>query len=106
MMLPSIQGGNDSHHSRHMGLEYLRGIAALMVVINHSWYMPFNSNNIHIFATSCVYSLVLMAVPLFVILSGAFLINNPKNTNAKYFYWHSFKKIFDNQCIYQKRDAN
>ncbi len=80
--------------SRHMGLEYLRSIAAIMVVINHAWFMEANASPAHIFTTAIVYTLVLSAVPLFVLMSGAFLIPNARNTSALQFWAHSLKKLF------------
>ena len=77
-----------------MGLEYLRGLAALMVVINHAWYMEADASTAQVFATAIIYTLVLAAVPLFVLMSGAFLIPNIRNTSALQFWRHSFRKLF------------
>ena len=85
---------NKIKSSRHMGLEYLRSIAALMVVVNHAWYMEPNASHAHIFTTAIIYTLVLTAVPLFVLMSGAFLIPNTRNTSALQFWKHSFRKLF------------
>lgn len=81
--------------TRHVGLEHLRYIAAFFVVINHAWaLMPKSDSPFHLFCTCTVYSVVNVAVPLFVMLSGAFLIKNERNANAWRFWWHSFKKLF------------
>lgn len=77
-----------------MGLEYLRILAAYMVVINHAWYMEHTAAQPDICITALVYSMVLVAVPLFVLLSGAFLIANEKNGNAARFWKRSFVKLF------------
>ena len=78
-----------------MGLEYLRSIAAVVVVINHAWFMGAEAASpIHAFWTAIVYSIVLVGVPVFVMLSGAFLIKNERNTQAWRFWAHSFKKLF------------
>ena len=80
--------------SRHMGLEYLRCLAAMMVVILHAWFMPSNASQVYIFCTAIVYSVVSIAVPLFVMMSGAFLILNERNVQAGRFWLHCFKKMF------------
>ncbi len=78
-----------------MGLEYLRSLAAMLVVINHAWFMGAEAASpIHAFWTAIVYSIVLVGVPVFVMLSGAFLIKNERNTQAWRFWTHSFKKLF------------
>ncbi len=88
---PAVRIGG---RKRHMGLEYLRVLAAYMVVINHAWFMERSATLPDIFMTALVYSVVLVAVPLFVLLSGAFLITNEKNISALSFWKHSFIKLF------------
>lgn len=95
-----MQADSHSFRSRHMGLEYLRCIAAAMVVINHAWYMPEEATSLHIIVTALVYSVVLVAVPLFVLLSGAFLIPNVNNSKAVLFWKHSFKKLFPLSVVF------
>lgn len=86
--------------TRHMGLEYLRIYAASMVVINHAWSIDINASKLHFYSTVVLYSIVLIAVPLFVLLSGAFLITNKKNINSFSFWKHSFKKLFPFSFIF------
>ena len=80
--------------SRHMGLEYLRCLAAMMVVILHAWFMPSDASQVYIFCSAIVYSVVSIAVPSFVMMSGAFLILNERNVQAGRFWLHCFKKMF------------
>lgn len=65
-------------YARHMGLEYCRIFAACMVVINHAWAIDINASKWHFYITLVLNSIVVTAVPLFILLSGAFLITNKK----------------------------
>lgn len=69
-------------------------IAAYMIVWIHAWYMEVDANSADIFAAAVVYSLVQVAVPIFVFLSGAFLIPNERNLSAIQFWKKSFIKLF------------
>lgn len=86
--------GETGLEKRHMGLEYLRILAAYMVVVNHSWFLESGATTSDILVTALVYTVVLIAVPLFVMLSGAFLIPNARNERALSFWRHSFVKLF------------
>lgn len=77
-----------------MGLDALRALAALFVIINHATYLPTGSGVDAMWSTAVIYTIVLPAVPLFVMMSGAFILNRDKNSNAWSFYWHSIKKLF------------
>ena len=90
------QGKSASTRSRHMGLEYLRVIAAYMIVWIHAWSMEVDANAVDIFAAAIVYSLVQVAVPVFVFLSGAFLIPNERNQHAIRFW----KKVLLNYSLF------
>ena len=79
---------------RHMGMVYLRILAAIMVVVLHAWYMKPGASEAHIWASSLIYSMAGTAVPLFVLISGAFLIPNTRNTALLRFWGHSFRKLF------------
>lgn len=79
---------------RHMGLEYLRVVAAYMIVWIHAWALESEASAVDIFVSAVVYSLVQVAVPVFVLLSGAFLIQNERNMNALAFWKKSFIKLF------------
>lgn len=48
---------------------------------------------VHNFLTSLAYSIVWVAVPLFLMMSGAFLIRNGRNENVGRFWWHCIKKL-------------
>lgn len=50
--------------------------------------------------TAFIYSLVLPAVPLFVLLSGAFILTHDKTINAWEFYKHSLRKLFPISCFF------
>ena len=79
---------------RHMGMEYLRILAAIMVVVLHAWYMKPGASMAHIWGSSLIYSMAGTAVPLFVLISGAFLIPNTRNTAPFRFWGHSIRKLF------------
>ena len=79
---------------RHMGMEYLRILAAIMVVVLHAWYMKPGASAAHIWVSSFIYSMADTAVPFFVLISGAFLIPNARNTAPLRFWGHSIRKLF------------
>lgn len=78
---------------RHGGLDALRALAALFVIVNHATYLPPGSGEDAMWSTAVIYTIVFPAVPLFVMMSGAFILNRDKNSNALSFYWHSVKKL-------------
>ena len=79
---------------RHGGLDILRALAALFVIVNHATFLPAGSGVADKWCTAIIYAIVYPAVPLFVMMSGAFILNNDRNRNAWSFYWHSIKKLF------------
>lgn len=79
---------------RHGGLDALRALAALFVIVNHATFLPAGSGEDAMWSSAIIYTLVFPAVPLFVMMSGAFILNRDKNSNAWSFYWHSIKKLF------------
>ena len=79
---------------RHGGLDILRALAALFVIVNHATFLPAGSGVADKWCTAIIYAIVFPAVPLFVMMSGAFILNNDRNRNAWSFYWHSLKKLF------------
>lgn len=87
------EGSSERVKARHCGLDYLRGMAALMVAVDHAWYLENTTSAAHNMLTSLVFSIVSVAVPLFLLMSGAFLIRNGRNENAGRFWWHSIKKL-------------
>ncbi len=85
---------------RHTGLDWLRVLSAFGVVINHAWYLMPGSPVIERCAAAFIYSLVFPAVPLFVLLSGAFILTHDKTINAWEFYKHSLRKLFPISCFF------
>lgn len=79
---------------RHGGLDALRALCALFVIVNHATFLPTGAGADEQWCSAVIYTLVLPAVPLFVMISGAFILNRDKNENAWAFYWHSIKKLF------------
>lgn len=94
MLHKAIDLNHPLSKGRHTGLDCLRVLASFFVVVNHAWFLPSGSPSIERWATAFVYALVLPAVPLFVLLSGAFILTRDKTINAKEFYIHSLKKLF------------
>ena len=86
-----------------MGMEYLRILAAIMVVVLHAWYMKPGASEAHIWASSLIYSMAGTAVPHFVLISGAFLIPDARNTAAFRFWGHSFRKLFPLSLLRSRR---
>lgn len=84
----------NGNSKRHGGLDALRALAALFVIVNHATYLPAGSGEDAKWCAAVIYTIALSAVPLFVMMSGAFILNRDKNSNARAFYWHSFKKLF------------
>lgn len=84
---------------REYNLDLLRILAALFVIIIHvlvrpivvSFKHPYQS--ISFLICSGIKGFVQTAVPLFVLLSGAFILTENRNKNVSYFYKKTFKKI-------------
>nr|WP_302596276.1 acyltransferase [uncultured Cellulosilyticum sp.] len=84
---------------REYNLDLLRIIAALFVIIIHvivrplviSFEQPYHS--IDFLICSGIKGFVQTAVPIFVLLSGAFILTQNKNKNFSYFYKKTFTKI-------------
>ena len=79
---------------RHGGLDVLRALAALFVIVNHATFLPAGSGVADKWCTAIIYAIAFPAVPLFVMMSGAFILNNDRNRKAWSFFWHSIKKLF------------
>lgn len=82
---------------REENLDVLRVISSFMVVLIHvsAIYVSTNINNYNYdFKIGNFFdSISRISVPLFVMISGAFLINNEKNKNFNYFMRKTIKKI-------------
>lgn len=84
--------------SRYNNYDLLRVIACVFVIIIHVSYgfLTTNSLKSNLFDLTSVIAwntFSRIAVPIFIMLSGAFLLSNSKNENYKTFYLKSFKKI-------------
>lgn len=84
---------NNCKNNRILNYDYLRVFAMLMVIVNHiaDYYLVFShpdSRTIYIYEgiSHC-------AVPLFLMLTGAFVINKAGKTSAKTFYINSAIKL-------------
>ena len=75
-------------------MDALRALAALFVIIIHATYLPADSEKTAKIIAAAIITITSPAVPLFVMMSGAFILNRDKNSNAWSFYWHSIKKLF------------
>ncbi|WP_187626364.1 acyltransferase [Selenomonas caprae] len=84
----------DRQTDRQNNYDLLRIIAALAVICNHTtdYYICHPQEN-DLWFSCVVWSLVSVAVPIFFMLSGAFLISNDKNADCRYFYKHSLGKL-------------
>lgn len=83
--------------NREKNLDLLRVIAAIMVITQHvsAIYIFRVDNNLPGFYSVANFymSLSIYAVPIFVMLSGAFLIDNTKNKDYKVFYKKTYRRI-------------
>ena len=84
--------------TRENNMDLLRIIAAIMVIAAHVgaiYGSNLNTNYPSYYFTigNFYHSVTRASVPIFIILSGAFLLNNIKNMNYKYFYKKTLKKI-------------
>ena len=86
-------------------LDIARTIAIISITVNHAVNRSFavNSNQyaefheIPLYLTglkTVIYAFSRIGVPLFLMISGAFLLYNKRNRNIGYFYKKSFFKIF------------
>lgn len=82
---------------REKNLDILRIIASFMVVLIHVSAIYVSTNidkyNYNFKVGNFFDSISRISVPLFVMVSGAFIIDNEKNKNFKYFIRKTFKKI-------------
>lgn len=82
--------------SRQSNFDLLRIISTISVVLIHVNATVANSNNISLVGfniCSLINIITRFSVPCFVMLSGAFILNNEKNADYKHFYAKSFYKI-------------
>ena len=93
-----------SNRKRDNNLDLLRIIAAIMVIVQHvlAIYIYRLDNNLDgYYETANIYfSMSVYAVPIFVMLSGAFLLSDPQNSNYIYFYKKMRKKIIKPTIIW------
>ena len=91
-------------NERNQNLDLLRVIATFMVVRLHvsAGYVQNNLQNPNIYFTigNFFNSITRVSVPIFVMLSGAFVLDNPKNKEYRKFYNKTFKKIIKPTLIW------
>lgn len=82
--------------NRQSNFDLLRIISTFAVVLIHVNANVADSNNISLVGfnfCSLINIITRFSVPCFVMLSGAFILNNEKNADYKHFYAKSFYKI-------------
>lgn len=84
-------------NKRNPNLDFLRVLAAFMVVVLHV-SVPYVTDNIespNLYFTIGNFfdSITRISVPIFIMLSGSFLLDNPNNKEYKVFYKKTLKKI-------------
>lgn len=82
--------------NRQSNYDLLRIISTIAVVLIHVNANVADSNNISLVGfniCSLINIITRFSVPCFVMLSGAFILNNEKNADYKHFYAKSFYKI-------------
>lgn len=83
--------------SRERNLDNLRVLATFMVVVLHVSALFVASNieipNIYFTISNFFDSISRISVPIFVMLSGTFILDNPKNRNYRVFYQKTLKNI-------------
>lgn len=86
---------------REMSFELLRIISMLFVIILHveTYYIEevnklWRDSDILLFSKSLFETITRIAVPCFLMITGAFVLNNHENRNYIEFYRRSFKKLF------------
>lgn len=82
---------------RNKNMDLLRVISAFMVVVLHVSANYVGNNiknpNIYFIIGNLFDSVTRICVPIFVMLSGSFILDNPKNKEYKKFYNKTFKRI-------------
>ncbi len=88
-------------------LRIIAAVAVIMIHVSGLYITAYNDPNIfgQIYKNNLLVSIFFntisrFAVPCFIMLSGAFILSNPKNKNYKYFYKNSFKKIWIHLIIF------
>ncbi len=84
---------NKQQTTRVWQFELLRCLACLSVVLLHSTGHFVVSEESYDFFGALMRSASSAGVPLFVMISGYFLLSNPKNVNCNYFYERRLKRI-------------
>lgn len=91
-------------NKRDNNLDLLRIVAAIMVIVQHvsAIYIHRLDNNLDgYYQTANIYfSISVYAVPIFVMLSGAFLLSNSQNSDYVYFYRKMRRKIIKPTIIW------
>lgn len=91
-------------NKRDNNLDLLRIVAAIMVIVQHvsAIYIHRLDNNLDgYYETANIYfSISVYAVPIFVMLSGAFLLSNSQNSDYVYFYRKIRRKIIKPTIIW------
>jgi surface polysaccharide O-acyltransferase-like enzyme len=80
---------------RNNNLELLRVCACVMVVLVHvtKWVMPRSLSESEFLIGNIINGFSVICVPLFVIISGYFVLNNSRNTDIEIFYKKSFFNV-------------
>ena len=85
---------------RENNYDFLRALSTLAVIIIHINYQYFEKRaydpiySFYYCAESILNIITRFSVPIFVMLSGAFILNNKENQNFKYFYKKMSRRIF------------
>lgn len=83
--------------TREKNLDHLRIIAAFLVVMLHVCVRPtvinIHQNSLDFTIANLYNGITRIAVPIFVLLSGAFLLENEKNGSYIFFYKKALKKV-------------
>ncbi len=87
------QQTTNNNKQRVWQFELLRCLACLSVVLLHSTVRFVVSTENYDFFGALILSASSTGVPLFVMISGYFLLSNPKNVDCNYFYEKRLKRI-------------
>lgn len=69
-------------------------IGVILIHVSAAWFNRALADDIEMPAVICIYnSITRFAVPCFIMLSGAFILDNDKNLDYKTFYAKSFSKV-------------